>query len=154
MSIFVFRFKIFSLISQFLEVAQVKGRFHRYNHVALSSMRAFSFFCPKLFSSISQFPNVAKVKKWCKRNLRGALKSKRDFSFSVQTILLRYLAQVNGRCHRYKRVALCSSSIFIFRFKKFSFDITISDGRTGEREVSVELSGALKSMRDIKFSVQ
>ena len=47
--IFVFRSKNISLISQFLEVAQVKGRCQRYHRVSLKSVRAFSFFGPKIF---------------------------------------------------------------------------------------------------------
>ena len=47
--IFVFRSKNISLISRFLEVAQVKGRCQRYHRGSLNSVRAFSFFGPKNF---------------------------------------------------------------------------------------------------------
>ena len=48
-NIFVFRSKNFSLISRFLDVAQVKGICQLYQRGALISVRAFSFFVQKIF---------------------------------------------------------------------------------------------------------
>ena len=83
--------KIFSLISRFLEVAQVKGRCQRYHRGSLNSVRAFSFFGPKNISSISQFLEVTQVKGRCQRYHRGSLNSVRAFSFFGPKIFLRYL---------------------------------------------------------------
>ena len=45
--------KIFSLISRFLEVAQVKRRYQRYQRGSQNSVRQFRFFRPQFFFDIS-----------------------------------------------------------------------------------------------------
>ena len=79
----------------------MKGKCQRYQRGALSSEQAFSFFNPINVSSISRFLKVSQVKEFCQRCQHGAENSMEDFCFSAKDFFFD-IAQVKGRCHRYK----------------------------------------------------
>ena len=109
---YVFGPKMFSLISRFMEIAQVKERCQRYQSDVLKSMRPFSFFGINFFFSISisggrtDKREVSTVTKRCFEQYASILVFRWEKFSSISQFL--EVALVKGRCQRYQRDALNS----------------------------------------------
>ena len=153
---------MFSPISRFMEVAQVKWRCQRYQSDVVNSIRPFSFFVIKNFPRY-QFLDVVQVKGRCQRYQSDVLNSMRPFSFFV--IKNFSSISISGCCTGKREVSTVPTrypeqyaTIFVFRFKTFFFHISFFGGHTDERKVStvptrcIEQYTAFFVFRSKKFS--
>ena len=111
--------KKFSLISQFLEVAQVKGRCQWYQRGSMKSMRQFSFFAPKFFFfyiSISGGRKCEKKQSMVPTPFPEEYAIIFVFLSKIFISISQFLeiSHVKRRCQRYRRGALNSMQLFVF----------------------------------------